>query len=177
MIIKYGIKNSIRVIHIHIAIIVGYAETSTYSIELYQRNSKGTTQSSALKVMDIARFLKKTIKVEVKGQQLPVNTFQDYTGLYLQTTFKSKPEGWEEGQGLGKHKQGINKLVKVKKKQDTIGVGVDKVAINWTFNTFEFGNILKKLKVQVVASKVEEENREKQEVKKTETTITISKEA
>lgn len=88
-----------------------------------------------------------------------------------------KEMGWEEGQGLGKHKQGIKEHVKVKKKQDTTGVGVDKVANNWTFNTAEFDNILKKLKVQVAASEDGEANREKQEVKKTETTTTILKAA
>lgn len=88
-----------------------------------------------------------------------------------------KEMGWEEGQGLGKHKQGIKEHVKVKKKQDTTGVGVDKAANNWTFNTAEFDNILKKLRVQVAASEDGEANREKQEVKKTEMTTTVLKAA
>jgi len=88
-----------------------------------------------------------------------------------------KEMGWEEGQGLGKHKQGIKEHVKVKKKQDTTGVGVDKAANNWTFNTTEFDNILKKLKVQVAGSEDGEANRKKQEVKKTETTTPTLKAA
>lgn len=88
-----------------------------------------------------------------------------------------KEMGWEEGQGLGKHKQGIKEHVKVKKKQDTTGVGVDKAANNWTFNTTEFDNILKKLKVQVAGSEDGEANREKQEVEKTQTTTPVLKTA
>lgn len=30
-------------------------------------------------------------------------------------------QGWEEGEGLGKEKQGIKGYVKVKNKQDTLG--------------------------------------------------------
>lgn len=88
-----------------------------------------------------------------------------------------KEMGWEEGQGLGKHKQGIKEHVKVKKKQDTTGVGVDKAANNWTFNTTEFDNILKKLKVQVAGSEDGVANKEKQEVEKTQTTTPVLKTA
>ncbi|KAK1314369.1 hypothetical protein QJS10_CPA06g01158 [Acorus calamus] len=60
-----------------------------------------------------------------------------------------KQMGWEEGDGLGKDKQGIKGYVRVKNKQDTAGMGVDKDANKWTFDTNQFDNILKKLKVQV----------------------------
>ncbi|OAY75927.1 PIN2/TERF1-interacting telomerase inhibitor 1 [Ananas comosus] len=59
-----------------------------------------------------------------------------------------KQMGWEEGEGLGKDKQGIKGYVRVKNKQDTLGVGLDKPANNWAFDTSQFDNILKKLKVQ-----------------------------
>ncbi|XP_068650867.1 G-patch domain-containing protein 1 [Aristolochia californica] len=60
-----------------------------------------------------------------------------------------KQMGWEEGEGLGKDKQGIKGYLKVKNKLDTAGVGVDKAANNWAFDTSQFDNILKRLKVQV----------------------------
>eukprot|EP00262_Sarcandra_glabra_P001163 TRINITY_DN11180_c1_g1_i1.p1 TRINITY_DN11180_c1_g1~~TRINITY_DN11180_c1_g1_i1.p1 ORF type:complete len:401 (+),score=87.54 TRINITY_DN11180_c1_g1_i1:77-1204(+) len=60
-----------------------------------------------------------------------------------------KQMGWEEGEGLGKDKQGIKGYVKVRNKQDTTGVGVDKAAKHWAFDTTQFDNILKRLKVQV----------------------------
>lgn len=63
-----------------------------------------------------------------------------------------KQMGWEEGEGLGKEKQGIKVHVRVKNKQDTKGVGVDKAANNWVFDTSQFDNILKRLKVQVADS-------------------------
>ncbi|KAK1264647.1 hypothetical protein QJS04_geneDACA024277 [Acorus gramineus] len=68
-----------------------------------------------------------------------------------------KQMGWEEGDGLGKDKQGIKGYVRVKNKQDTAGMGVDKDANKWTLDTNQFDNILKKLKVQVAepADKVE----------------------
>ncbi|KAK9277315.1 hypothetical protein L1049_006855 [Liquidambar formosana] len=55
--------------------------------------------------------------------------------------------GWEEGEGLGKDKQGIKGYVRVKNKQDTTGVGLEKPN-NWAFDTAQFDNILKRLKVQ-----------------------------
>eukprot|EP00257_Ricinus_communis_P023844 XP_015583948.1 PIN2/TERF1-interacting telomerase inhibitor 1 isoform X1 [Ricinus communis] len=58
-----------------------------------------------------------------------------------------KQMGWEEGEGLGKDKQGIKGYVRVKNKQDTTGVGVDKPN-NWAFDTTQFDSILKRLKVQ-----------------------------
>eukprot|EP00249_Psilotum_nudum_P019336 c27200_g1_i1 orf=2-1363(-) len=64
-----------------------------------------------------------------------------------------KQMGWEEGKGLGKDQQGITQHVKVKKKNDNAGIGVDvqqKAASNWAFNTTVFDNILKNLKVQIV---------------------------
>ncbi|XAR70251.1 hypothetical protein NMG60_11027040 [Bertholletia excelsa] len=59
-----------------------------------------------------------------------------------------KQMGWEEGEGLGKDKQGIKGYVKVKNKQDTAGIGVDEPKNNWAFDTSQFDSILKKLKVQ-----------------------------
>ncbi|ONK55938.1 uncharacterized protein A4U43_C10F2490 [Asparagus officinalis] len=79
-----------------------------------------------------------------------------------------KQMGWEEGEGLGKEKQGIKGHVRVKNKQDTKGVGVDKTN-NWVFDTSQFDNILKRLKVQVadpsdkelVETNTEQENSQK----------------
>ncbi|KAK7251368.1 hypothetical protein RIF29_34497 [Crotalaria pallida] len=58
-----------------------------------------------------------------------------------------KQMGWEEGEGLGKDKQGIKGYVRVQNKQDTIGIGVEKPN-QWAFDTTQFDNILKRLKVQ-----------------------------
>ncbi|CAN0841197.1 G-patch domain-containing protein 1 [Linum grandiflorum] len=60
-----------------------------------------------------------------------------------------KQMGWEEGEGLGKDKQGIKGHVRVKNKQDTSGVGVEKPSA-WAFDTTQFDSILKRLKVQAV---------------------------
>ncbi|KAF7828224.1 PIN2/TERF1-interacting telomerase inhibitor 1-like [Senna tora] len=62
-----------------------------------------------------------------------------------------KQMGWEEGEGLGKEKQGIKGYVRVQNKQDTAGIGVDKPN-NWAFDTTQFDSILKRLKVQAVQS-------------------------
>ncbi|GMQ05543.1 hypothetical protein CsSME_00050531 [Camellia sinensis var. sinensis] len=59
-----------------------------------------------------------------------------------------KQMGWEEGEGLGKDNQGIKGHVRVKNKQDTAGIGVDEAKKNWAFDTTQFDNILKRLKVQ-----------------------------
>ncbi|KAH7841195.1 hypothetical protein Vadar_026871 [Vaccinium darrowii] len=59
-----------------------------------------------------------------------------------------KQMGWEEGEGLGKDKQGIKGHVRVKNKQDTAGIGIDEGKNNWAFDTSQFDNILKRLKVQ-----------------------------
>ncbi|WOL04047.1 G patch domain-containing protein 4 [Canna indica] len=60
-----------------------------------------------------------------------------------------KQMGWEEGEGLGKEKQGIKGHIRVTNKKDTTGVGLDKASNNWAFDTSQFDSILKKLKVQV----------------------------
>ncbi|MED6115134.1 hypothetical protein PIB30_087339 [Stylosanthes scabra] len=62
-----------------------------------------------------------------------------------------KQMGWEEGEGLGKEKQGIKGYVRVQNKQDTIGIGLEKPN-NWAFDTTQFDNILKRLKVQAPQS-------------------------
>ncbi|CAD6209337.1 unnamed protein product [Miscanthus lutarioriparius] len=67
-----------------------------------------------------------------------------------------KQMGWEEGEGLGKDKQGIKAHVRVKNKQDTLGVGVDSPHNKWVYDTTQFDNILKKLKVQS-ANPIQEE--------------------
>ncbi|GKU95197.1 hypothetical protein SLEP1_g8588 [Rubroshorea leprosula] len=56
-------------------------------------------------------------------------------------------QGWEEGEGLGKDKQGIKGYVRVKNKQDTVGVGLEKPN-PWAFDTAQFDSILKRLRVQ-----------------------------
>ncbi|XP_024934450.1 G-patch domain-containing protein 1 isoform X2 [Ziziphus jujuba] len=70
-----------------------------------------------------------------------------------------KQMGWEEGEGLGKDKQGIKGYVRVKNKQDTTGIGTEKPN-NWAFDTTQFDSILKRLKVQAAkpANEVEEKN-------------------
>lgn len=50
--VKYGLGNAIPAVRIHIAT-AGSGETSTYSTELYRRDSKGTTQRLAFKTVDI----------------------------------------------------------------------------------------------------------------------------
>ncbi|XVF13062.1 hypothetical protein REPUB_Repub08aG0175300 [Reevesia pubescens] len=72
-----------------------------------------------------------------------------YVGIARQSAaFRlMKQMGWEEGEGLGKDKQGIKGHVRVKNKQDTIGIGLDKPN-PWAFDTAQFDSILKRLKVQ-----------------------------
>ncbi|XP_057968452.1 G-patch domain-containing protein 1 isoform X3 [Malania oleifera] len=60
-----------------------------------------------------------------------------------------KQMGWEEGEGLGKDNQGIKGHVRVKNKQDTLGIGTEQPN-NWAFDTTQFDNLLKRLKVQAV---------------------------
>ncbi|KAI3468686.1 hypothetical protein Pfo_025349 [Paulownia fortunei] len=66
-----------------------------------------------------------------------------------------KQMGWEEGEGLGKEKQGIKGYVRVKNKQDTLGIGTEKPNA-WAFDTTQFDSILKKLKVQAVEINMDE---------------------
>jgi Pin2-interacting protein X1 len=58
-------------------------------------------------------------------------------------------QGWEEGKGLGKDKQGIKSHIRVRKpREEKSGVGVyekEKAASDWTVNTHVFDNILKNL--------------------------------
>ncbi|KAJ6703542.1 G PATCH DOMAIN CONTAINING PROTEIN [Salix viminalis] len=82
-----------------------------------------------------------------------------------------KQMGWEEGEGLGKDKQGIKGYVRVKNKQDTTGVGVEKPN-NWAFDTTQFDSILKRLKVQAVQSNDEEALKENSNEEKTEADAT-----
>ncbi|KAL6502366.1 hypothetical protein OROHE_024644 [Orobanche hederae] len=60
-----------------------------------------------------------------------------------------KQMGWEEGEGLGKEKQGIKGHIRVKNKQDNLGIGTEKPN-PWAFDTSQFDSILRKLKVQAV---------------------------
>ncbi|TYI89948.1 hypothetical protein E1A91_D03G088700v1 [Gossypium mustelinum] len=76
-----------------------------------------------------------------------------------------KQMGWEEGEGLGKDKQGIKGHVRVKNKQDTTGIGLDKPN-PWAFDTAQFDSILKGLKVkQAVQTNDEEKNENQVETK------------
>lgn len=68
-----------------------------------------------------------------------------------------KQMGWEEGEGLGKEKQGIKGHVRIKNKQDTAGIGTEQPN-NWAFDTTQFDSILKRLKVQTTAIKSDEVN-------------------
>lgn len=72
-----------------------------------------------------------------------------------------KQMGWEEGEELGKDKQGIKGHVRVKNKQDTAGIGIDEGKNNWAFDTSQFDNILKRLKVQ--AGEIDDEAAKKDE--------------
>ncbi|XP_057521147.1 G-patch domain-containing protein 1 isoform X2 [Amaranthus tricolor] len=65
-----------------------------------------------------------------------------------------KQMGWEEGEGIGKDKQGIKGYIRVQNKQDTNGIGVEK-SNPWAFDTTQFDNILKKLKVQAADTNIE----------------------
>eukprot|EP00850_Spirogloea_muscicola_P026643 SM008988S23667 [mRNA] locus=s8988:21:540:- [translate_table: standard] len=58
--------------------------------------------------------------------------------------------GWEEGAGLGKHRQGIREHLRVRKHADHAGVGVaeaQRAASDWTVNTSVFDDILRNLNV------------------------------
>ncbi|XP_021754246.1 uncharacterized protein LOC110719589 isoform X2 [Chenopodium quinoa] len=73
-----------------------------------------------------------------------------------------KQMGWEEGEGIGKDKQGIKGYIRVQNKQDTSGIGVEKPN-HWAYDTSQFDNILKKLKVQAAETNIEvEEDTDKQ---------------
>ncbi|KAG5563324.1 hypothetical protein RHGRI_005915 [Rhododendron griersonianum] len=84
-----------------------------------------------------------------------------------------KQMGWEEGEGLGKDKQGIKGHVRVKNKQDTAGIGLDEPKNNWAFDTSQFDSILKRLKVQAgeigdEAAKKDESEDDESDVRDTE---------
>ncbi|CAI9094168.1 OLC1v1029860C1 [Oldenlandia corymbosa var. corymbosa] len=85
--------------------------------------------------------------------ETPVN----YVGIARQSAaFRlMKQMGWEEGEGLGREKQGIKGYIRVKNKQDTTGIGTEKPS-NWAFDTTQFDSILKKLKVQAADTKKNE---------------------
>lgn len=70
-----------------------------------------------------------------------------------------KQMGWEEGEGLGKNKQGIKGYVRVQNKQDTAGIGIAKPN-EWAFDTTQFDSILKRLKVQTAEANNDEEKKE-----------------
>ncbi|XP_022760686.1 uncharacterized protein LOC111306919 [Durio zibethinus] len=87
-----------------------------------------------------------------------------YVGIARQSAaFRlMKQMGWEEGEGLGKDKQGIKGYVRVKNKKDTTGVGLDKPN-PWAFDTAQFDSILKRLKVeQATQNNDEADNNENQ---------------
>ncbi|BBN09636.1 Pin2-interacting protein X1 [Marchantia polymorpha subsp. ruderalis] len=67
--------------------------------------------------------------------------------------------GWEEGNGLGKDLQGMKSHIRVSKKSDTSGIGLDakaKAQANWALNTHAYDSILKNLKVQVAVTATED---------------------
>ncbi|EYU23424.1 hypothetical protein MIMGU_mgv1a012511mg [Erythranthe guttata] len=74
-----------------------------------------------------------------------------------------KHMGWEEGEGLGKEKKGIKGYVRVKNKQDTLGIGTEKPNA-WAFDTTQFDSILKKLKVQAVTINKDEVDDKDEEI-------------
>ncbi|KAF1872709.1 hypothetical protein Lal_00016546 [Lupinus albus] len=84
-----------------------------------------------------------------------------------------KQMGWEEGEGLGKEKQGIKGYVRVQNKQDTIGIGLEKPN-QWAFDTTQFDNILKRLKVQ--APQANETDDEEKGETKTSVAVTVKNE-
>ncbi|XWS61716.1 hypothetical protein CRYUN_Cryun07bG0149900 [Craigia yunnanensis] len=88
-----------------------------------------------------------------------------YVGIARQSAaFRlMKQMGWEEGEGLGKDKQGIKGHVRVKNKQDTTGVGLDKPN-PWAFDTAQFDSILKRLKVQQAAQTNDEADKNENQV-------------
>ncbi|GJV19794.1 PIN2/TERF1-interacting telomerase inhibitor 1 [Tanacetum coccineum] len=53
-----------------------------------------------------------------------------------------KQMGWEEGEGLGKEKQGIKGHVRVQNKQDTVASGRRKLQLLDDMYTLEFNSIL-----------------------------------
>ncbi|DAZ99464.1 TPA: hypothetical protein N0F65_001649 [Lagenidium giganteum] len=58
--------------------------------------------------------------------------------------------GWTEGKGLGKDEQGMKSHVKVKKREDLMGVGVEKMNVEehktqWWYNVYD--NLATKIKV------------------------------
>ncbi|KAG6542823.1 hypothetical protein Mapa_015727 [Marchantia paleacea] len=68
--------------------------------------------------------------------------------------------GWEEGHGLGKDLQGMKSHIRVSKKSDTSGIGLDakaKAQANWALNTHAYDSILKNLKVQVAVTVTEDD--------------------
>ncbi|KAK6251356.1 hypothetical protein QUC31_008974 [Theobroma cacao] len=98
-----------------------------------------------------------------------------YVGIARQSAaFRlMKQMGWEEGEGLGKDKQGIKGYVRVKNKQDTTGVGLDKPN-PWAFDTAQFDSILKRLKVQQAAPANDEVDKNENQV---ETKTNVSNDA
>ncbi|XP_022738352.1 uncharacterized protein LOC111291063 isoform X3 [Durio zibethinus] len=88
-----------------------------------------------------------------------------YVGIARQSAaFRlMKQMGWEEGEGLGKDKQGIKSYVRVKNKQDTNGVGLDKPN-PWAFDTAQFDSILKRLKVQQAVQTNDEADKNENQV-------------
>ncbi|KAK4796107.1 hypothetical protein SAY86_028433 [Trapa natans] len=94
-----------------------------------------------------------------------------YVGIARQSAaFRlMKQMGWEEGEGLGKDKQGIKGHVRVKNKQDTAGVGVEKPN-QWAFDTTQFDGILKRLKVQDKSQVQDETTDSKDQTPSTKTT-------
>ncbi|KAI9597855.1 G-patch domain-containing protein [Syncephalis fuscata] len=78
--------------------------------------------------------------------------------------------GWAPGKGLGKDEQGVVEHLKVRLKEDQLGVGADKKTVdNWIANSSGFDDVLKRLnggEAEESAASSSSEEKENKQVKK-----------